>query len=503
MAHPGLVASGHPLVTAAAAEILHAGGNAYDAAVAAGFAAAAAEPALTSLGGGGFLLARTADGRARVYDFFVDTPGRGRRSDALEPHFLPVTIRFPASEQQFNVGLGSVAVPGNLAGLLQVHETLGHLSLHTVVSPAVRLAREGVPLNLRQASFLEMLAPIFTLTESAAAIFAPCGRTPAKGELLRNPDLAETLERLPADRGRAFYEGALAQRMVADMRAGGGLLTSADLAAYRVVQREPLAFEYRGLRILSNPPPSFGGSLLALSLDLLGRIDLNGVPFGSASHLGAWVGVMQEVDNLRAQGLRTVEQAGDLSLAQASGRVRAFLRGTTHVSVSDRDGNVAALTTSNGEGSGYVVPGTGIMLNNMMGEDDLHPDGFHASPPGLRVASMMAPSVVVEGDRPRLVVGSGGSKRIRTALMQVISGMVDFGLTVRDAVEAPRVHWDGECIQLEPGIEDPAARDALSRLGPINEWPERDVYFGGVHAVVPDSDAAGDPRRGGSGMVVR
>jgi gamma-glutamyltranspeptidase/glutathione hydrolase len=250
MAGPGLVASGHPLVTAAAAEILRAGGNAFDAAVAAGFAAAVAEPALTSLGGGGFLLSRTADGRARVYDFFVDTPGRGRDGARLETHFVPVTVRFPASQQEFKAGLGSVAVPGNLAGLLQVHETLGRISLHTVVAPAARLAREGVPLNATQARFLGLLEPILTLTPGAAAIFAPGGKLPAEGELLRNPDLADTLERLPEERGRSFYEGEVAQRIAADMRSGAGLLTAEDLAAYRVLEREPLACEYRGLRLL-------------------------------------------------------------------------------------------------------------------------------------------------------------------------------------------------------------------------------------------------------------
>jgi gamma-glutamyltranspeptidase/glutathione hydrolase len=503
MGGSGRVATGHPLVTAAAAEILSAGGNAFDAAVAAGFAAAAAEPALTSLGGGGFLLARTQDGRARLYDFFVDTPGRGRDAEALEPHFLPITVNFPASGQEFNVGLGSAAVPGNLSGLLQVHETLGRLSLHTVVSPAVRLARDGVPVNARQAYFLELLTPILTLTPGAAAIFAPEGRTPREGELLRNADLADTLEHLPEDLGKRFYEGAAAERLVADMEAGGGLITREDLASYRVVAREPLEFDYRGLRVLSNPPPSLGGSLVALSLELLGRLDLSGVRFGSSEHLCASVSVMQEVDRLRTAGKVSVGHAGGELLAEAAGRARAFLRGTTHVSVSDREGNVASLTTSNGEGSGYVVPGTGVMLNNMMGEDDLHPEGFHASPPGLRVASMMAPTLLLEGDRVRLVVGSGGSKRIRTALVQVISAVVDFGFSVRDAVEAPRVHWDGACIQLEPAAADHDALGALARLGPTNEWPDRDVYFGGVHAIEPGHDAAGDPRRGGSAMEVR
>jgi gamma-glutamyltranspeptidase/glutathione hydrolase len=372
-----------------------------------------------------------------------------------------------------------------------------------VVSPAVRLARDGVPVNARQAYFLGLLEPIFTLTPESSAIFAPEGRMPREGELLRNLDLADTLERLPEDHGKAFYEGAGAQRIAADMRVGRGLLTAEDLAAYRVVERDPLSFEYRGLRVLTNPPPSLGGSLVALSLELLGRLDLAPARWGSPEHVLAWVSVQREVDALRARGKLTVDHAGPTELEEAAVRVRTFVRGTTHVSVADREGNVASMTTSNGEGSGYVAPGTGVMLNNMMGEDDLHPDGFHASPPGLRVASMMAPSLVLDGDRVRLVVGSGGSKRIRTALVQVVSSVVDFGLSVHDAVEAPRLHWDGECVQLEPGLEDRAALEALTRLGPVNEWPERDVYFGGVHAVVPGKDAAGDPRRGGSAMTVR
>lgn len=503
MSTPGLVATGHPLVTAAAAEILNSGGNAFDAAVAAGFAAAAAEPALTSLGGGGFMLARSAEGTARLFDFFVDTPGRGLEREDLVPHFVPVTLRFPASEQDFNIGLGSVAVPGNLAGYLQIHEALGRLSLHTVVGPGVRLARDGVPVTPRQAYMLGLLAPIFTLTEGSAAVFAPEGRMPREGDLLRNPDLADTLERLSEDHGKSFYEGAIAQRVASDMSDGRGLLTAADLAAYRVVERDPLSFEYRGRRILTNPAPSFGGSLVAMSLELLGQLDVGSMRWGSPDHMLAWVGAMQEVDALRSRGKRSLGHVSEAEFGAAAGRVRSFMRGTTHVSVADREGNVASMTTSNGEGSGYVVPGTGVMLNNMMGEDDLHPDGFHASPPGLRVASMMAPTLVLEGDRVSLVAGSGGSKRIRTALMQVISSVVDFGFSVRDAVEAPRVHWDGETIQLEPGLEDPEAVEALARLGPVNEWPDSDVYFGGVHAVVPGQDGAGDPRRGGSAMAVR
>ncbi len=497
----GGVASGHPRVTAAACDILRAGGNAFDAAVAAGFAAAVAEPALTSLGGGGFLLARTAQGRAILFDFFVDTPGRGLRASELEPHFLPVTVRFPGSEQIFNVGMGSVAVPGALKGYLHVHRRLGRLPLREVLAPATHLAREGVTINAKQAYFLDLLTPIMTLTAAGRALFEPVGRYLCEGDVLRNPDLAAFLETLPRDGEREFYEGELAERIAWDMREKSGLLTAADLAAYRVVEREPLPTDYRGYRLLTNPPPSFGGSLIALSLRLLEAREVANLGFGSPAHLALLVAVMREVDRRRAEGYLSMADLGRPNLIESLERVRAASGGTTHVSVCDTEGNTASMTTSNGEGSGCFAPGTGIMLNNMMGEDDLHPEGFHVSPPGMRVASMMAPSLLLAGDRVRLVLGSGGSKRIRSAMAQVISNVVDFGLDPRTAVEAPRLHWDGQRAQVEPGFASEALT-ALAERWPLNRWVVRDVYFGGVHAVAPDGEGAGDPRRGGCAAVV-
>jgi gamma-glutamyltranspeptidase/glutathione hydrolase len=159
------------------------------------------------------------------------------------------------------------------------------------------------------------------------------------------------------------------------------------------------------------------------------------------------------------------------------------------------------MTTSNGEGSGYIVPGTGIMLNNMLGEDDLHPDGFHASPPGMRVASMMSPSLLLRGEQIRLVLGSGGSKRIRTAMLQVISHVVDFGMSIKRAVEAPRLHWDGTHVQIEPGFSG-TTLTTLQQRWKINQWSVQDVYFGGVNVVSPSGEGAGDPRRGGHALLL-
>ena len=488
-AGPAAVASGHPATTAAAVEVLRAGGNAFDACVAAGFAAGVAEPTLTGLAGGGFLLARTVAGEEILFDFFVDTPGRGAATGAPHHHidFEEVIVRFPGAEQGFHVGRGSVAVPGCLAGWLHVHQRLGVLPLEAVVAPAARLAEEGVVLNEQQAGLLRLLEPILTRTPEAAALVAPGGRLPTVGDRWANRELAAFLRGLDQ---RGFAVPAVLEAVEADMAAGGGLLTAEDLRSYRVVERAPLAVAWRGHRLLTNPPPAFGGELVALGLLLLE--DRPGWPArpGTVDHALALVDAMVRTAEVRDAG--TV--ASELARRRASG-------GTTHVSVRDAHGNVASMTSSNGEGSGWVVPGTGVIANNMLGEDDLHPAGFHAAPAGERVASMMAPSLVVGADgEVQLVLGSGGSKRIRTALLQVLAAVIDQGRDLVEAVEAPRLHWDGEVVHAEPGWEDDVLQ-AIEARWPVARWASGDLYFGGVHAVAPGA-AAGDPRRGGSVALV-
>jgi gamma-glutamyltranspeptidase/glutathione hydrolase len=480
------VASGHPATTAATVEVLEAGGNAVDACVAAGFAAAVAEPTLTSLGGGGFLLARSAEGEEVLFDFFVDTPGRGRAGVPANLDFEEVVVQFSGAEQGFHVGLGSVAVPGCLAGWLHAHRRLGRLELDLVTGPARRLAAEGVVVNDQQDYLFRLLEPIFTRTPEAAAIAAPGGRRLQRGDRITNPALAAYLARVDE---RGFAEPALAARIEAAMTAGGGLVTAADLTSYEVVERDPLTVSWRGHRLLTNPPPAFGGELVALGL-----LELEARPgwpatAGSLDHAIAVTEAMIATDEVRAAGLVAEELR------------RRSTGGTTHVSVADGEGGAATMTTSNGEGSGCLFPGTGVMANNMMGEDDLHPGGFHTTPPGQRVASMMAPSLVVSaGGAVSLAVGSGGSKRIRTALLQVIVAAVDQGVPLEEAVTAPRLHWDGAQLHIEPGWDHDVV-DALAARWPVTRWPQQDLYFGGVQAVVPGREAAADPRRGGAATV--
>jgi gamma-glutamyltranspeptidase/glutathione hydrolase len=414
---------------------------------------------------------------------------------------LPITVRFPGSEQIFNTGLGSAAVPGNLRGFLHIHKKLGCLPLAQVLAPAIRLARDGLRLNKLQTYVLSLLYPIMTLTPAGRAIFEPGGRYLGHNDHFTNPDLAAFLETLPSDGDRAFYEGELARCIAIDMNIGKGLITEADLAAYQVFEYSPLSISYRGFQLLTNPPPSWGGILIASALRLLEAYPVSNWTFGSASHAGLLANIMVEVERQRAAGHIDRGILSAPELAASLGRIRTAFGGTTHISVCDKAGNVASMTTSNGEGSGYIVPGTGIMLNNMLGEDDLHPNGFHASEAGQRVASMMSPSLLLEREQVKLVLGSGGSKRIRTALLQVISNMVDFGMDLKDAIEAPRMHWDGDYLQIEPGFSA-TTLDSLGQHWPTNPWSVQDIYFGGVHGVSPYGESAGDPRRGGYGVVL-
>ncbi len=469
----------------AAVEVLRAGGSAVDAVLAAGFAAAVAEPALSSLGGGGFLLDAPADGEAALIDFFVDVPGRGRPADAPAPVLTPITIRFPGADQTFSVGWGSVAVPGCLAGYLHVSQHRGRLPLAAVVEPARRLAREGAVLEASQASVLTLLRDIVTLTDDGRRLFAPDGRMLAAGERQYNPEFADLLTRL-ADGGIRHLSG-VAPDLRRAMEAGGGSVTDEDLDAYTVVERPPLQLDVRGATVRSNPPPSFGAGLVLGALEGLAGRPLD----GSAAAYRRYVEQLVAMSDRHAAG---------------AGAVRPLaVRGTTHVSVVDADGNVAAMTTSNGSCSGTFIPGTGIQLNNMMGESDLHPRGRDTARPGIRVGSMMMPTVLTGADGSVTAVGTGGSERIPSAMLRVLTGVLEGSEPLARVVGAPRLHWDRTSLQLEPGLPD----DVVAALGsdrPTRSWDQRDLYFGGTHAVTrhPDGrvEAVADSRRGGAALVI-
>ncbi|MGB3211546.1 MAG: gamma-glutamyltransferase [Desulforhopalus sp.] len=501
-----IVASGHQLVSEAAGGILDAGGNAFDAVVAAGFVSAVVEPALTSLGGGGFMVGHSEKtGQEMFFDFFVDTPGRGRENDHFDPDFFNITVNFGGSSQDFNVGFGSVAVPGTLKGLLHIHKRLGRMDLVDVIGPAKEAALNHV-ISAHMAHFLKLLYPIMTLTERGRQIYEPGGLYLGAGDALKNHELADFLDQLSVEGAENFYFGDMAHQIDKEMKNGGGLLTAKDLAAYEVKEKRPLAIPYRDKMFLTASEPSMGGPLIGLYLTLLAGQSKKEYKWGCGEHLLDTVGLMKEVERLRKAGVTSPETLrqfiqNETVIAESIKNVRLFSRGTTHVSVADNKGNCASMTCSNGEGAGYFAPGSGVMLNNMMGEDDLHPNGFHSSDPGERVFSMMSPSILLKKGQVQLVIGSGGSKRIRTAVSQVIHQVVDYNRPLQRAVDAPRMYLDEDCLQLEPGLTESAVI-AVKKALPVNLWSQKDVYFGGVHAVVPGVDGAGDPRRGGAVVTV-
>jgi len=499
-ANKGVVAAGHAVTAEAAVEILAAGGNAFDAIVAAALAAPVVEPALTSIAGGGFLLAAGPSVEPVLFDFFTQTPRQRRPKEAVEFH--AVLANFGATTQEFHVGMGAAATPGMIPGLFHVHRRLCSLPFERLIEPAVVKARDGVVVNDMQSYFLDILRPIFTFSAPAARTFGPNrdGTDPLAqpGDTVRNGDYADLLLTLGREGERLVRDGEVAQQIARMSAEHGGHLTVDDFTHYKVVERTPLAVDYHGRRIVTNPPPSAGGLLIGFALRLLAG--------GPAPDPGRLVEVMRLTNQARIDSAMADQGAAAAAAKLLDpnflkryrdailGRPRTS-RGTTHISVIDSTGNAAALTSSNGEGCGLVVPGTGMMLNNMMGEEDLHPGGFDAWATDTRISSMMAPTLILD-ERPT-ALGSGGSNRLRSAILQVLINLIDHTMAPEDAVAAPRLHHERDFLNIEGGTDPATIADLTQHYPDHRVWPGRNMFFGGVHLAAADGTGAGDPRRGG------
>lgn len=491
----GAVAAGHPLTAQAGADVLAAGGNAVDAAVGAALVSWVAESPLTGPGSGGFMLVhRARDRSTRVYDFFVAVPGLGLDNRDLSD-MDRVDVDFSGgSTQVFHIGAASCAVPGAALGLEVAHRSFGSLPWRDLFQPAIELARNGVELNKGQAYLHAILDLILRHTPESREVYERNGERLVAEDTLIQKDLAATLELIAEQGGRILYEGDLADAISEHIRANGGCITKRDLQEYRVIRRRPVTASFCGEEFLSNPPPSAGGLLIAYGLPILEALG-TGEP-GTAEAIDHLARVMREQANARiaAGSIRGLARALEERAAVVS-------RGTTHISVVDGKGNAVALTASTGAGSGVVVPNTGIHINNMIGEFDL------AKPPraGARLSSMMSPTVVLRDGSAHLVVGSAGSLRLRGSVLQNVVNVVAHNLPVEDAIDRPRVHLEGEDLHCEGG-HDPAELDKLEELGwNVTRWRRRNLYFGGASAVTSlhgELAAAGDPRRGGAGVVV-
>lgn len=504
MSAHGAVAAGHELTAEAGARVLREGGNAVDAAIAAVLTSFIAESPLTGLGAGGFMLIHTPSGESHLLDFFVSSPG----TVAPESDQVEFTVDFDGALQQFNGGAATCGVYGTAAGLWSALDRFGTMPMTELARPAIELSRKGVPTSEVHAFLYRILTPILTAWPEARAIYAPEGHMPRLGELMRLPEFGEAIDRFAQDGPEPFYTGEVAQRIADYVTDNGGTITREDLAAYRVVDRTPGETEYRGRRVITNPPPSSGGLLVADSLVHLGRSESVGV--GELVHAMDFANRGRDrefIEGLRREGFwdEFLTSGADWATRDHPALGGPGLGSTTHISVLDSDGLAVSCTCSNGSCSGVVVPGTGISLNNMLGEIDLNPLGAEGNRGGERVTSMMSPTVVLEGGEPRLVLGSAGSNRIRSAVLQVIVGVIDRDLPIERAVHAPRVHFEEGTVQAEPGIEQHALEAIRNAGTPVVQWDRPNLFFGGCQAVGRDPSGelagGGDPRRGGAYLL--
>jgi gamma-glutamyltranspeptidase/glutathione hydrolase len=511
----GVVAAGHIETANAGAQILEAGGNAVDAAIAAAFAACVADPLLTGLGAGGYMLVHNSKtNKQDLLDFAVSMPGNG-----LAGKFAPLTptpVDFGETVQMFHGGHSSVGIPGFVAGLCEAHKKYGSMPLKDLVAPAKNISKTGVKINKQQEYLIEILFGVISLTPASKNLFVEKGEKLKENDTFYLPEIADTLDEIAKTNGKSFYQGELAKHLVKEMRSGGGLITDQDLAAYKVIARKPAGISYRGAKVHTNPPPSSGGALIAHSLQLLSKFDVKAMGWHSPGHLLHLVEVMLNTNEVRKSLLdKNINDEDILErilaaevILQGSKKISSRLGNTTHISITDSEGNSVSMTTSNGSGSGVAVPGTGILLNNILGEEDLNPRGFHKHPVGMRMTSMMSPTIVIEGGQPRLSIGSAGSSRIRSAVLQTMSNILDFGMDVKSAVDAARLHTEGEgsAVELENGIPDDAAKKLAEAGHQVSVWKERNLFFGGVQAVERNTKTgelkgAGDPRRGGVAVI--
>ena len=507
-AQHGIVVSSQELASRVGVEIMKAGGNAVDAAVATGFALAVVHPAAGNLGGGGFMLVRMADGKTHFLDYREKAPAAATRDMYLNAQGNVI-------EGASEIGYRSIGVPGSVAGMVYAEQKYGKLTLKQVMAPAIRLAREGYSLSWGEA--LDFHDQHLAEFPESRRVFQRDGNYYQPGEIFRQPDLARTLERIAA-KPDDFYHGELARQLAAAMQKGGGLITAEDLAAYEVKEREPVRGSYRGYEVISAPPPSSGGSVLIEALNILEGYDLRGMGdrsaqsihytveafrrafFDRAEFMGdpdfSKIPVAQLIDKKYGVAWRDSIDAGHASASRELKRPSIFNEleqyaashgepeanhespHTTHFSVVDAEGNAVAVTTTINDwfGSRVTAEGLGFLMNDEMDDFSAKPgvpnaDGLiqgaaNAIGPGKRPLSSMTPTIVVRDGKPFLVLGSPGSSKIITTVANVLMGVIDYGMNIQEAVNAPRFHnqWLPDVVNVERWFS-PDTVQLLQKMG--------------------------------------
>ena len=479
------ISAGHQITLNVAREILHEGGNAFDAAVAAHFAMFVTEPCMASAGGGGFALTRTSQGFIQFYDFFCQTPVI---KNPGEVDFYPITVDFGTDQEDFHIGMGSVAVPGSVKGIFEIHRRLGSIPIAVLVQPAIELAKKEIEIDAFQAYDIELLEPILKEDPDGRRIFISDGQIKQKGDYIQMHQCADFLEFLSIEEDRGFYQGEISQSIEELSLEKGGHLRRSDLENYDVFVRRPFTIPYHNHSIHLPNGPSKGGAGLALFLAKSDQIH----PMLSIKYAREKLQNPHQI--LPALRDHYVHPEYHLDLG-SDGRT-----GTTHFTIVDREGNTVSLTSTIGEGCGVFIPGTDIQLNNMLGELYLLPGGAHSWIPDTRLHSMMTPTIVTDAQNQLFFAGgSGGAGRIPFAIGQVVRNLMAKKMNLYEAIHQGRFHYQDGVFQVEPHAEK------WEQFGDQTKfWNRHSLYFGGVNAVYyngQDFVAVSDDRRMGTAAV--
>ena len=520
VADNGIVAAAHPLAAQVGAEIIQQGGNAIDAAVATAFTLGVVEPNASGLGGGGFMVIRFADtGETTIIDYREVAP-LAATEDMYELDADGKVIDFANSR-----GYRAVAVPGQVAGLSLALEKYGTMDLAQVTEKAIHYAENGFEVSEGLSSIITDNFDKINAYPATAEIYLKDGLPLEPGDTLINTDLANSLRLIAEEGPDAFYKGPIGEAIAANMAANGGLITMDDFAAYKPAVRKPVSGEYRGYEIVSMPPPSSGGTHIIQILNILEGLELDKMEHNSAEHIHYMAEAMKrafadrgvymadpDFADIPLDGLLSKDYAIDLlasidpvvATEKVSAGDPALYEGasTTHASIMDKDGNIVSLTQTIEcfFGSGVVVPGTGILLNDQMHDFTVKPGTANSVEPGKKPLSSMSPTIVLKDGKPFMTIGSPGATRIITAVMQIISNVIDFGMGIQEAIEAPRIHCQGGAIMLEDRISEDIQAELAEFGHEIDVKGSYDLYFGGAQGVMfKDGKLHGgaDPRRDG------
>jgi gamma-glutamyltranspeptidase / glutathione hydrolase len=511
-----MVVAQEPIAAEVGVSVLKAGGNAVDAAVAVAFALAVTHPFAGNLGGGGFMLIRLADGRSTFIDFREEAPGKASRDMYLDAAGNPT--------RESIVGWRASGVPGTVRGLQLAHDKYGSRPWASLIRPAIELASKGFPVSYALSKSLREPEDEHKLSEypDSKRIFLNDGRFYEKGDLLVQKDLAETLTRIAEHGANEFYEGETAHRLAAEMAKNGGLITLADLEHYKAVERKPLEGDYNGYHIITAPPPSSGGVGILQMVGMLDDTPFRSIPPNSAESIHYLAEVMSryfadrnhflgdpdfvkmpirgllDPDYLRRRAASIDPHRATPADELGPGNPPAESTETTHFNVVDAEGNAVAMTytLNGGFGNGITIPGLGFLMNNEM--DDFTskpgtPNMFglvqgeaNAIQPGKRPLSSMTPTILTRDGKFFMALGAPGGSRIITAVLQVILNVVDFGMNVQDAIDAPRVHdqWKPDRLDLERGIS-PDTIALLKGMG-YHIRADHPVVIARVEAILSD-----------------